>query len=373
MLVEPGHYVEAVRIPAGVSLVSTQGRDSTYISSDSTPVRFLPVPPSAAGSGIPTVCRGFGLGHFDSFAQAIVITENPDAIVEDCSVTDGFGTDSSWALFYVGRDLTIRNCRLRHTGQEPMSWTVTPGTAVLVEDCVIEKGLTGDFGLHSQESGVHLLFRNNTIFSSIRLATTGSDSDFTVEFVNNIFSNGALVGGVGQNQTIPDSVSYRFNVYWDSSFPNGTEEFFVNGVGNFEADPLFCEGPLTYWLEPESPCIGAGETGENIGARFGVCDVASTPETPPLDFVRSQVHVWPNPSTGCVEIVLAGDLDATDLDAAVFGIDGRRLATLNRGAQTGSMNWDGEVDGKAVPNGSYVVVLQRGNTVVATERFVLAR
>jgi hypothetical protein len=126
-------------------------------------------------------------------------------------------------------------------------------------------------------------------------------------------------------------------------------------------------------LEPESPCIGAGETGENIGARLGVCDVASAPEAPTSGFIRNSLQVWPNPSTGSVEIVLADDLDATDLDAAIFGIDGRRLATLHHGLQPGSMNWSGEVDGKAVPNGSYIVVLRRDGAVVATERFVMAR
>ena len=69
------------------------------------------------------------------------------------------------------------------------------------------------------------------------------------------------------------------------------------GVGNIYSDPLFCSAEqFDYTLSQNSPCVGAGENGVNLGA-FGVgCETAiieTDKNLVPIKFVLGQN--FPNP------------------------------------------------------------------------------
>jgi hypothetical protein len=144
-------------------------------------------------------------------------------------------------------------------------------------------------------------------------------------------------------------------------------------TGNLEADPLFCYNdggglPGTFGLAANSPAL----PDENpycdaiIGA-FGIaCGPVAAPDTPA---VRTVLHpAFPNPfnpeTTIRYETAQAGRVVL-----AVYGLDGRRVATLvdeNRAAGMHQTSWFGRDDrGRSVASGVYLCRLVAGRTRTA--------
>ncbi|MBD3233827.1 MAG: T9SS type A sorting domain-containing protein [candidate division Zixibacteria bacterium] len=90
-----------------------------------------------------------------------------------------------------------------------------------------------------------------------------------------------------------NSATYGSQIYREDSNPILSYcdvEGGWNGEGNINADPLFCDPQtLDFWLAENSPCVGSGQNGENIGA-YGVgceaigvcCDVNMIPDEDPI-------------------------------------------------------------------------------------------
>jgi hypothetical protein len=88
-------------------------------------------------------------------------------------------------------------------------------------------------------------------------------------FLDITINNSILMGGIDDslsNDTHTLTVTY-------SNFEDS-----INGIGNISVDPLFCsQDNGDYTLAENSPCVGTGENGVNMGA-FGVgCDAIFTP------------------------------------------------------------------------------------------------
>ena len=101
------------------------------------------------------------------------------------------------------------------------------------------------------------------------------------------------------------------------------------GEGNIDADPLFCAPDNgNFWLAANSPCVGSGFNGADMGA-FGIgCDTLEISEylaNLPDDF--QLIGNYPNPFNSST--VISYDLPqpyAVTLD--IYDILGRRVATL---------------------------------------------
>ena len=143
--------------------------------------------------------------------------------------------------------------------------------------------------------------------------------------------------------------------------------------GNSETISDFPVDPGDYFVR----IYGAGASGSSQLYDFVVSTTGGAADIPD-DVTQTEsmvggLRVWPNPSTGSVEIALADGVDRTHLDASIFGVDGRRLLTLDRSVLSGSWSWNGEIGGTTAPTGSYIVVLRRAGNVAATQRFTLVR
>lgn len=247
-----------------------------------------------------------------------------------------------------------------------MFWLVNPNAHLLVEDCVLNRNLY-PFGLDGFQSGASLLFRNCTfdgsyfdpgIYNPDEWAT-----DISVEFENCIFYLHFISFQGSEPPPVPEVLEFRYTCWFQGkeSLPEGSD-----GPGNFRADPLFCEypswpedTPYEAWLEPESPCIGTGLGGENIGARYGICGVTGVDDPAIWESPSSAFRAWPNPASGYVMIELESEVSAGSAFEVVDAL-GRRVATIPGPSVTGvsTLAWDTrDAAGHAVPSGAYFVRL----------------
>ena len=106
---------------------------------------------------------------------------------------------------------------------------------------------------------------------------------------NTISENSADTKGGGIYCYYNSSATITNTIIWDNTSPIGSDIYIYSsdpsfnycdvmggweGEGNIDANPLFCSPDSgNYRLEEDSPCIGAGENGVNMGALNVGCDL----------------------------------------------------------------------------------------------------
>jgi len=120
----------------------------------------------------------------------------------------------------------------------------------------------------------------------------------------------------------------------------GQENATVNwGVGNIDADPLFCPWPSIFSLYTHSPCAGTGYEGSNMGAHGASCE----------------------PPEGPLHVSISGS------DYSGDGSEGEPFATIQRGV---SVSVDD--DTVLVEDGTYVEQIDfLGKDITVGSRFLL--
>jgi hypothetical protein len=373
VLVMPGNYTEEVVISPGVVVLSDQGRDVTRIASPdwSSPVTFPAPSPEEVGL-VPQVI-GFNIRQFTEYGDPAIWSDNPDCISSECKISH-VGPADNWGIpcIYLSSGGTIQRSFISH---EAESWAVlstAAGAQTLVEDCIV--GLLYPAGVDGFGSGSVTMFKNNTfVDASIDLTIWwNSPSDFSMLFINNIFSGSWGVHCAAGGNPVPEDLQFRFNCYW----PVDLEPDCPDGPGNFIADPLLCDdqAPDTdYRLQPESPCIGAGENGEDVGARLGICwDPSSAPDRSSERHGLQLSAAWPNPTSRGVTMNLNRVPDEP-ITVEVLDVSGRVLRILRgREAQGPMITWDGLLDEqRPAPSGVYYLRLRSGSDL-ATRWVVVA-
>lgn len=118
----------------------------------------------------------------------------------------------------------------------------------------------------------------------------------------------------------------------------------VWGTGNIEDNPLFCNPDSSvYTLAENSPCVGTGENGENIGAYDIGCSKMSISDgnlTIPNKF--SLYHNYPNPFNPVTTISYQIP-ELLFVNLSIFNINSQLVSTLvNEQVQPGnySIKWD---------------------------------
>jgi hypothetical protein len=323
--------------------------------------------PVGGESDSSSIIKGFRLRQFNDFGDATVWGANPEAIIDSCRVFH-IGPADNWFIpvIYLRNGGIVRNCEIENRAESNVIESGAPGAYMLVEDCIFDWGgypwgLTGG-------SGSVTIFKNNTFDTSgiVTDVIWGFPTDFTWVFINNI------INGVScQDHTPPDSLEFRHNDAWPYPWPPDPE--CAPGPGNFFADPLFCdEIEEDFRLEPESPCLGAGENGEDIGARIGVCwDPAAVGGERGRGGGQGLLAPEPNPSSGPVKLSWEGDA-GRDVEVDVLDVRGRLVRRLS-GAGHGPILWDGrDAGGREVPGGIYFLRVLTGGRRAAG-RVVMVR
>ena len=149
------------------------------------------------------------------------------------------------------------------------------------------------------------------------------------------------------------------------------------GSGNLtNVDPLFCDPDSgNYSLAENSPCVGTGEDGSNMGA-FGIgCEaiLSTDKDVIPLQYILHQNYPNPfNPVT-----TLRYDLpENAMINITIYDMLGRQVKTLiNQTQDAGyrSVIWDSTNDyGKPVSAGIYLYQIQAGE-YMQTKKMVLLK
>jgi len=353
--VYPGTYYEEASIPEGVSLIG--------ITPDSMLVRI-----KAGGNLGPFMTLpGTAPVRIENMAiwggtHRLILNQNPNLSIFRCYLYayDEDGSGEYYQLIESLESFEIRNCHIIFLSfAENIFQLWTPDKAVLMKDCVV----FGDaFDEWYAPSGSKFDIRNNTIDGWVSARVTQA-SDIVIRFTNNIM-NGALCPGLA-----PDTLEWRFN---DFIGPGAWPECGVQ-IGNFEGDPLYCnpfpDPELDYRLQPDSPCIGAGENGDDIGARIGICWDPAGVGLEPVEVGRGIGRAWPNPSKGNVYFTLE---ESGGVMVDVYDARGRKLKNLETN-NTGLATWDGTLhNGNQAPSGVYYLRVSSPLDAV-TRRVVLLK
>jgi hypothetical protein len=359
--VYPGQYFEYARINPGVSVVGmTPDSMLVWVRASGLWGPFATWPGSE-----PVIIENMTIWGGQYFAVA---NANPNLVIQRCYLYayDYYETGDFSYLVSSEADFELRNCMILFgTLVEDNMFQLGQPARVLMEDCVIwgEPFLNWDV-----PAGSRFEFRNNTIDGAFDVYVHPPYStDFSLIVVNSITT------GVFCTDHAPDTVEWRYNDFFGRWPECGYME------GNFEADPLWCDpwpGEMDYRLEPESPCRGAGENGEDVGARIGICwDPSSVPESAGAvrDFWVSEP--WPNPTRGDVTLSLTtGSHEPVAVE--VLDISGRVLCTLSGSQllQGNVISWDGRLrGGRKAPAGVYYLRVGNGGREKVTRQVIVIR
>jgi hypothetical protein len=219
-------------------------------------------------------------------------------------------------------------------GFENNAITVRQGSIVVAWN--VFEGVFYPLSLYNEEAPdpAYLRFRNNTVGPGYFSVEPSPGS--TIEFVNNIFhSSGSF--------ECEDAWDIRYNDFY-GTFPQCTV-----GGGNLFVHPMYCNDDLD--LDPESPCVGSGENGTNIGA-LGVCVTASV-ETADAPQTPLRLAVQPNPVRVDAKFIAEGVHSSATLE--IYDPQGRLIELLH--PSRGQVRWQPSA---SAPRGIYFARLSDG-------------
>ena len=236
----------------------------------------------------------------------------------------------------------------------------------------------------------YCLFANNKSESDGASIFIGNSPEDTIIINNSTFYDNQSSDSVGVNistNSIYDIVIINSSIMWNNlpdefSHNDSLDIIFSNieggfeGEGNINIDPLFCNpDSIDFNLTEESPCIGAGQYGVNMGA-FGVgCNetLSSSSNLIPSKFVLYQNYPNPfNPNTN-----IRYDLPNNDLvNFTIYDLMGRVVKTMQNSQQNAgykTIQWNATNDaGTPVSAGIYLYMIQAGE-LRQTKKMILIK
>ena len=165
------------------------------------------------------------------------------------------------------------------------------------------------------------------------------NSNSTIAIINSILWNNET--GISGDEVSFGMDGSNSNVTISYSNIQGGEEGILDNAnggsvtwldGNIDADPLFCNPDSgDYTLAENSPCVGTGENGANMGAFDVGCDSILSIEPELIIPVEFTLHQnYPNPFNPVTKIRFDLPEDA-DVRLAVYDVLGREVAELVSG------------------------------------------
>jgi hypothetical protein len=224
---------------------------------------------------------------FQGVESAVIYCENSNSLIMNNEFTNGsVGNGYVLGGFILSKNsnLTIKNNRIEngYVGfAEPSGYIVSVNSENIIESNVIINPSMGYCVICAAISildGSNCILRNNFIFQAYGDgygAVVASESQY-VSHNNTFVSNSVGFANLSSDGIVSNDIIYGSSnaVYIDenstiqvsySDIEGGWE-----GVGNIDANPLFCNPDSgDYTLAENSPCIGSGEDDANMGA-FGV-------------------------------------------------------------------------------------------------------
>ena len=267
---------------------------------------------------------------FQDVESAVIYCENSNSLIMNNEFTNGsVGNGYVLGGFILSKNsnVTIKNNRIEngYVGfAEPSGYIVSVNSDNIIESNVIINPSMGYCVICAAISildGSNCTLRNNLIFQAYRDgygAVVASQSQY-VSHNNTFVSNSSGYANLSSDGIVSNDIIYGSSnaVYLDgnstiqvsySDIEGGWE-----GVGNIDANPLFCNPDSSdYTIAENSPCVGTGEDGENMGA-FGVgCGIQVDWDfslSEPVIEVMGTDNVWNPGDTISVEMDFCNNTD----------------------------------------------------------------
>jgi len=267
---------------------------------------------------------------FQDVESAVIYCENSNSLIMNNEFTNGsVGNGYVLGGFILSKNsnVTIKNNRIEngYVGfAEPSGYIVSVNSDNIIESNVIINPSMGYCVICAAISildGSNCILRNNFIFQAYGDgygAVVASQSQY-VSHNNTFVSNSRGYANLSSDGIVSNDIVYGSSnaVYLDgnstiqvsySDIEGGWE-----GVGNIDANPLFCNPDSgDYTLAENSPCVGTGENGANMGA-FGVgCDIQVDWDfslSEPVIEVMGTDNVWNPGDTISVEMDFCNNTD----------------------------------------------------------------
>ena len=267
---------------------------------------------------------------FQDVESAVIYCENSNSLIMNNEFTNGsVGNGYVLGGFILSKNsnVTIKNNRIEngYVGfAEPSGYIVSVNSDNIIESNVIINPSMGYCVICAAISildGSNCILRNNFIFQAYGDgygAVVASQSQY-VSHNNTFVSNSRGYANLSSDGIVSNDIVYGSSnaVYLDgnstiqvsySDIEGGWE-----GVGNIDANPLFCNPDSSdYTIAENSPCVGTGEDGENMGA-FGVgCGIQVDWDfslSEPVIEVMGTDNVWNPGDTISVEMDFCNNTD----------------------------------------------------------------
>ena len=284
----------------------------------------------------------------DNTARVMRFNAVTESLVENITITNGSADE--WyggGIYCYTSSPTLMNVTITGNSGPTGGGIMFDESSPRLENVTIT-GNSGNFG-----GGIYCFSSSPTLVNTISWGNAPNEIEFdsTSGFNSITISYSDIQGGEAGIVTNDNGT-----VYWEE--------------GNIDADPLFCDPDSgDYTLAENSPCVGTGENGANMGA-FGVgCeDILSTDmDVIPLQYVLHQNY--PNPFNPVTTIRFDLPEDA-DVQLLVYDVLGREVAELVSGRVLSGFHeviWDAS----DVSSGVYLCQLTTLNSVITNKMVVV--
>ena len=214
---------------------------------------------------------------------------------------------------------------------------------------------------------------NNTILRTYCYdGISFSDNSNAIIIINNILAYNREEGIETYNYH-PAYFTHDYNCFWQ----NGKEPIkdHTPGANSIIADPLFIDlENHNYFLQSNSPCLGTGQDGLNIGA-LGISTAVATDHNMEIPTNFKLKQNYPNPFNPETHITYQLPEDS-HVELKIYNTLGQEITTLlNEDKPAGyyTVLWDGRNNnGKQVVSGIYLYKIKAGD-FVCTKKMILLR
>jgi len=311
VLVNPGDYAAHIYIKPGVVVKALGTWDNTriWVMNEGDVIQF-----TDEGVG-QAVLEGFHVNHHSANTDGSVQSYNPEAHVRYCHLEDWFGDGDNGDSIILWNGGTVEH-NLIGGGALSVIYLVD-GAATIVHN-TFEANCHANPGtaFTCDAEADYVLFSQNT-FSTHSSTWLDFAPGLTGRVVNNIFNVANIYCSAGGT----DLDTIDFNLWQRPPVVTDNCEDLIGSHNLMGVDPMFCieDACWDFSLDAESPCVGAGENGETLGAWPIGCGIVSVPAA---NDTSSTLRLL-SPA-GALPLRVAVPSDVEEL--VLFDVGGRRIA-----------------------------------------------
>lgn len=239
-----------------------------------------------------------------------------------------------------------------------------------VHNCILDNNSFDGIGLWRSEN---VNINHNTIVNSDSRGCNVNQSH-NIVLKNNILAHN-LNYGIGMNTSYAYSFTEEYNCFYNNSSGDIQNSSTISTT-SISSDPMFIDlNNQNYCLSSSSPCLGAGESGSDIGAmgESGLLEVADTASQTVPEFCLYQNY--PNPFNAFTQISYSIST-SSQVRLTIYNLRGEKIAALFNGQQESgkhTVTWNARyANGHPVSSGIYFYRL-RTDTYVNTRKLLLMK